>query len=286
LYNVKGRPFEPISMAFTNFNDPGGDPGSQILKIISFANQKGGVGKTTSAVTLADGLARQGRRTLLVDLDPQGHIAFAFGLKKTPGLYRWICQDEPLEKVIVNVRKDLDIIPGDKFTEKVKRQITLSDFRETILADKLASSSYDFVLMDMAPSLDVLHINGLVASDWVIIPTRLDAMAVDGVKEILLTVAEVSERGHPFDGYSILPTFFDRITRETLLQFQEVVRAFGLHVLPPVPQDTRAREAPAYGKTLWEYAPATPAMTGYVAGTVRLGGYIQVLRRLLEVLDV
>jgi chromosome partitioning protein len=256
------------------------------MKIVSFANQKGGVGKTTSAVTLADGLARGGRRTLLVDLDPQGHVAFAFGLDKSPGLYRWICLEEPLHKVTFNVRPGLDILPGDKNTEKVKRQITLSDFRETTLLDRLNAAPYDVVIMDMAPSLDVLHVNGLVASHWVVIPTRLDAMAVDGVKEILLTMGEITQRGHPFQGYGILPTFFDRTTRETLVQFQEVVRAFSDHVLPPVPQDTRAREAAAYGKTVWEYAPHSPVVVGFSNGRSRLGGYQQVLDRLVEVWDV
>lgn len=255
------------------------------MKIISFANQKGGVGKTTSAVTLADGLARRGLRTLLIDLDPQGHVAFAFGLDKSPGLYRWICLEEALQRVAVQVRPHLDIVPGDKNTEKVKRQITLSDFRETTLLDRLQAAPYDFVLMDMAPSLDVLHINGLVASQWVVIPTRLDAMAVDGVKEILLTMGEITQRGHPFEGYGILPTFFDRTTRETLIQFQEVVRTFSEHVLPPVPQDTRAREAAAFGKTVWEYAPRSPVVTGFANGRGRLGGYQQVLERLAEVWD-
>jgi len=256
------------------------------MKIISFANQKGGVGKTTSAVTLADGLARRQHRTLLIDLDPQGHVAFAFGLDKSPGLYRWICLEEPLQKVVTNVRPDLDIIPGDKNTEKVKRQITLSDFRETTLLDRLQGAPYDIVLMDMAPSLDVLHINGLVASQWVVIPTRLDAMAVDGVKEILLTMGEISQRGHPFEGYAILPTFFDRTTRETLVQFQEIVRAFNEHVLPPIPQDTRARESAAYGKTVWEYAPRSPVVSGFPNGRGQMGGYQQVLERLMEVWNV
>lgn len=255
------------------------------MKRIAFANQKGGVGKTTTAVNLADGLARAGRRTLLVDLDPQGHVAVALGLEKNPGLYRWICLDEPLEKVITPARPNLDIISSDKRTEKVKRQITLADFRESILSDLLAGARYDAVLFDMAPSLDVLHINGLVASDWVVIPTRLDALAVDGVKEILLTMGEVAQRGHSFAGYTILPTFFDRTTRETLIQLQEVAKTFGKRVWPPVPQDTRAREAAAYGKTLFEYSPESPAMTGYLTGREHTGGYKQILQRLLEVLD-
>ena len=94
-----------------------------------------------------------------------------------------MCLNEPLEKVVLSARPNLDILPGDKNTEKVKRQITLSDFREAILADSFRKSRYDaVVLLDLAPSLDVLHVNGLVASDWVVIPTRLDALAVDGVR--------------------------------------------------------------------------------------------------------
>ncbi|HSV85461.1 MAG TPA: ParA family protein [Levilinea sp.] len=255
------------------------------MKIIAFANQKGGVGKTTSAVNLADGLARRGLRTLLVDLDPQGHVALSFGLEKSPGIFRLVCLQHRLADIIQPARVNLDILPSDKHTERAKRAITLSDFRETILADTLRSSAYDAILIDLAPSIDVLHINGLVASDRVIIPTRLDALAVDGVKEILLTMGEVAQRGYPFEAYHILPTFFDRTTRETLAQFQELARTFGAAVWPPVPQDTRVREAAAFGQTLQEYAPDTPAMTGYADGRKRIGGYRQVLARLLEVIN-
>lgn len=253
--------------------------------VFAFANQKGGVGKTTTAVTLADGLARMKVNTLLVDLDPQGHLALSFGLDKSCGLYRLVCLDEPLEKVKVNIRPHLDLVPGDKQTEKVKRQITLADFRETILSDILKDASYDAVLLDMAPSLDVLHINGLIAADWVVIPTRLDALAVDGVKEILTTMAEVTRSGHSYRGYSILPTFFDRTTRETLIQFQELAKTFGEHLWPPIPQDTRVRETAAYGKTMWDYAPESAAMEGYPEGRQKLGGYRQVLGRMLEVIN-
>jgi chromosome partitioning protein len=223
-----------------------------------------------------------GNKTLLVDLDPQGHVAFSLGMEKSPGLYRLICLDEHLEKIVVHARPNLDLLCSDKRTEKVKRQITLSDFRESILLDALQASKYDFVLLDMAPSLDVLHINGLVASDWVIIPTRLDAMAVDGVKEILLTMGEVAQRGYSFKGYAILPTFFDRTTRETLTQFQEIARAFGANVWPPVPQDTRVRESSAFGKTLEEYSSSSPAMIGFQDGQRLVGGYRQALQKLLE----
>ncbi len=253
--------------------------------VFAFANQKGGVGKTTTAVTLGDGLARMGKRTLLVDLDPQGHLALSFGLEKSPALFRLVCLDEGLSKVVQHVRPNLDLVAGDKQTEMVKRQIMLSDFRESILLDLLHDADYDAVLLDMAPSLDVLHINGLIASDWVVIPTRLDALAVDGVKEILTTMAEIGRNGHRYRGYSILPTFFERTTRETLLQFEEITRIFGVNVWPPVPQDTRVRETAAYGQTLWEYSPNSPAVGGFLEGRQRLGGYRQVLEKMLEVIN-
>lgn len=256
------------------------------MKIVAFANQKGGVGKTTTAVALAHGLALRGLRTLLVDLDPQGHVAYALGLPKSSALYRWICLEAPLAQAVVTARPRLDILAGDKHTEKVKRHITLADFRESILTDKLQRCGYDMVLLDLAPSLDVLHVNGLAASDWVLVPTRLDALAVDGVKEILLTMGEMTARGHVFMGYSILPTFFERTTRETLAQLKDLAQAFGSRVWPPIPQDTRVRESAAYGQTVWEYSPDSAAVQGYLNGKQRIGGYQQALDRLVEALNV
>lgn len=255
------------------------------MTVITVANQKGGVGKTTTAVTLAHGLAKEEYRVLVVDLDSQGHIAFSLGLDKSPGLYSLVVEEEPLDKVIVNARKGLDIIPGNKRTEAVKRFVTTLDFRERVLINHLDGVDYDVVIMDTAPSLDVLHVAALVASSWVIIPTKLDAMAVDGVNEILHSMGEVARQGHEFSGYSILPTFFDRTTKETAFQLRQVVDTFGDKVWPPVPQDTKAREASAYGKTLWEFTPTSPSMIGYQIKDKRVGGYVDVLKRMMEVVN-
>lgn len=253
--------------------------------IISFANQKGGVAKTTSTVTLGHGLAKAGLKTLIVDLDPQGHVAFALGLDKTPGLFRLVVEDERLDQVVVAARPGLDIVAGDKKSEAVKRYVTTLNFREKVLVNLLENADYDVILLDTAPSLDVLHVAALVASDWVIIPTKLDALAIDGVNEILRSMGEVNRQGHTFAGYSILPTFFDRTTKETATQLRELVNVFGAKVWPPIPQDTRAREAVAFGKTLWEYTPESPSVMGYAGDRGTVGGYTDALKRLQEVID-
>jgi chromosome partitioning protein len=167
------------------------------MTIITIANQKGGVGKTTTAVTMAHGLALCGQRILLVDLDPQGHVAFSLGLPKAPGFYRLIVDEEPIEKVAVPTRENLEIIPGDKHTEKAKRTIIISNFPTETIGRALKGAEYDVVILDLAPSLDVLHVSALMASDWVLIPTKLDAMAIDGVNEVLRSMGEVVERGIP-----------------------------------------------------------------------------------------
>lgn len=258
---------------------------------IAFANQKGGVGKTTTAVTLGHALAIYGLRTLIVDTDPQGHVALSLCLDKAPMLYHWLVNDDPIQRCMVSARPNLWIVPGDKSTEKAKRYITSMDFRENVISSRLESCAelFDVMLIDMAPSLDVLHIAALVACDWMIVPTRLDHLAVDGVNEVLRTFAEISfHHGNSVKGFSIIPTFYDRTTNETGVQLASLYRAYGNKVLPPIPVDTKAREAAAYGKTLYEYAPNSAALIGYNHGSVHgsVGSYNQVIDRMIPLLGI
>ena len=252
--------------------------------IICCANQKGGVGKTTTVITLGHGLAMRGYRVLLVDVDPQGHIAIALGLKKAPGILRLLSYQDPLDTLVQEARPNLWILPSDSTTERAKRDLMSMDYRERVLKTALRDADFDVILIDTAPSYDVLHVSALVASRRLLIPTKLDSLAVDGVNEILRASATLRQYGDAPEAFSVLPTFFDRVTRETMLQLHDLVTHFAAQVWPPIPQDVRAREAPAYGQTLWEYSPGSAAVTGYGNGD-KVGGYASTLDRLEKMLN-
>ncbi len=251
---------------------------------LAILNQKGGVGKTTTAVTLATGLARSGYRVLLVDLDTQGNVADCLGLSHGDDLRRLLSPDLrcPLQQAITPTGVTrLDVIRSDKSTTALKQTLAGVTMREYVLADVLEEAPYDVILLDCAPSADLLHFAALVAADYLLIPTRLDKLAVNGVRDALQTLAALKRISH-CQVAGILPTFYERVTLESHEQLIHLAQTFGKLVLPPIPQDTQCRVASRYGKTLWEYSPQAKALLGYQQGKRRVGGYLQVLERVKE----
>ena len=235
---------------------------------IAILNQKGGVGKTTTAVTLASGLARMKCRVLLIDLDTQGNVADSLGLPHGDDLRRLLSPDLhcPLNQVVTpSGVEDLDVIRSDKSTTALKQTLAGVTLREYILADILASAAYDLIVLDCAPSVDLLHFAALVAADYLLIPTRLDKLAVNGVRDALQTLTAL-KRISQCQVAGILPTFYERVTMESHEQLIHLAQTFGRLVLPPIPQDTQCRVATRYGKTLWDYAPNAKALLGYEQG--------------------
>ena len=252
--------------------------------VIAIANQKGGVAKTTSAIHLASYYASQGTKTLVIDLDAQGHAASALGISKGNGLFRLLVEKRPVPEAITPARPNLDVIANDHTAELVKERVSRANFREFLLASALESAAgYDLVFLDTPPSTDVLHITALVASDYVLIPAIMDFLALDGVGGILQAVRELGmfPNVQPPKLLGILPTLFDRTTNETLENIRRLQQALGSEqILPPIPRDTKVREAASYGKTLWEYAPTSAATIGYANGSKsrnsqgKTGGYL------------
>ena len=254
------------------------------MTIIAIINQKGGVGKTVSAVNVAHGFALRGYRTLLMDLDPQGNVADCLGLPPGNDLYRLLFPDmgQELARVVFpSGRDNLDVVRSDKSTANLKLSIgALTDRpREYILDDVLQSAPYDVIILDCAPSVDILHTLAVVAAHYILVPTRLDQLAVKGVRDMLTTLKSL-ERISTCELGAIIPTFYDRTTNESYLQLKHLAETFREAVWPPVPQDVACRESTRFGKTLWEYAPGTRAVVGYSDKAGRMvGGYTQVVER-------
>ncbi len=258
------------------------------MKIVAVVNQKGGVGKTTSVVNIGHRLALSGRKVLLVDMDPQGNVAESLGMEPASGLYDLLVSGKSLDEVTLSTtRENLYVVPGDSTTALAKQVLATRGFAEFVLQKALRgmggaapASVYDLVLLDMAPSLDILHVAAIVASDYLLIPVKLDHLSLVGVKQVAGTMSEVRQTLHSLGMtlkctlLGVLPTFYERSTtasRENLVALREAFP--GGVVMPVIPQDTKLREAPAAGKTIWEYAPQSRGAVGMPVNGDMLGGY-------------
>jgi len=227
-----------------------------IARILSIANQKGGVGKTTTAVNLAAGFALAERPTLLVDLDPQGNATTGLGVKKSglyPTVYHAILGNEPVEKAIHETAlKYLKLLPSDVDLVGAEIELVSVDQREYRLrvAIESVTKAYDFVIVDCPPSLGLLTINALVAADRVLVPLQCEFYALEGLTQLLQTIRLVRERLNPRLAVAgIVLTMFDGRTSLALQIRDEVHRYFPGEIFNTViPRNVRLSEAPSYGK--------------------------------------
>jgi len=239
------------------------------MSIITIANQKGGVGKTTTAVTLAHGLALNGRETLLVDLDPQGQCASALGLLQESGIFNLLVGGQTLRDVTRTTgRKGLCFIPGDKRTSTAQVVLNYEGFNVGVIHDALAPAlraGVKAVIIDTAPSVGGLQEAALLASDVVIIPSASDYASSEGVLKMVET-AGILRRQHGWGGgvLGILPTFYDDVTKESRATLDDLRETLGADlILDPIHRATILRECWSEGKTIWEKAPESRAAKEY-----------------------
>ncbi|HUT66646.1 MAG TPA: AAA family ATPase [Spirochaetota bacterium] len=240
-------------------------------RAIIVANQKGGVGKTTTVVNLSAYMAEDGKRTLVVDLDSQGNSCSGLGVKKNgeqKGLYEALVGLVDVEEIIYPTAVDnLFIIPSNINLSGAQVELvsmTEREFRLKKVIDRV-KDSYDFILIDAPPSLGLLTINGLVASDSVIIPIQCEYYALEGLSQLLKTINLVRKRlNAALQLEGVLLTMYDTRTNLSKQVMEEIIAYFKNRVYKTViPRNVKLAEAPSYGKPISSYDPKSIGALSY-----------------------
>jgi len=203
---------------------------------------------------------------LLVDTDSQGNVGVSLGVKAEKTLYHVLVMGVRAGDAAVRVRPNLDLIVSNETLAAAELFLAGKQNRDRVLRERLASAfdDYDVILLDCSPSLSLMNQNALVVADGIVVPVACDFLSLVGVRQVIKTVKNVNQLlHHPVQIQGVLPTFFDaraRICRDAVDALKE---HFGDRVLPPIRQATRLKEAPAQGKTIFEYAPESNAAEDY-----------------------
>ncbi len=245
-----------------------------MTRIITVANQKGGVGKTTSTVNIAAAIAQAGREVLVIDLDPQGNASTALGAEHregTPSIYEVLTGELSLNDVLQpcpdlpklwTAPATIDLAGAEiELVAQVAREYRLQRAIEAGLAQR----SFDYVILDCPPSLGLLTLNGLVAAKEVLLPIQCEYYALEGLSQLLRTIDMVrTHLNPPLTVGAILLTMYDGRTRLASQVASEVRTHFGEQVLDTViPRSVRVSEAPSYSQTVLTYEPTSPGAIAY-----------------------
>jgi chromosome partitioning protein len=240
------------------------------MRKIAISLSKGGVGKTTTAVNLGAALALQGQRVLLVDTDTQGQCASMLGAKPEHGLASVASHEIPLEKALIQARYNLWLLSGGRALAGLKRLIDRKDFGgEQTLSEALSDEAlgqvgpFDFLLLDTSPGWDALTVNALFCVDEVLSPVSLEALTLQGLLEFSQSLAAIGKYKPRLGLRFIVPTFLDRRVSKSG-EIHELLRGHYPSLLcDPIRYNVRLSEAPGYGQTIFEYAPASSGAQDY-----------------------
>lgn len=251
---------------FPLFEQATAEPEKPKTRRIGVTLSKGGVGKTTTAVSLAAGLALAGYKVLLVDTDTQGQAAYVLGMKPKAGLTELVTGELPPEETIVQARENLWLLAGGRSLAGIKRLIDRKDFGgELTLVEALEpiEKDYDYVIVDTSPGWDPLTVNVLFYVYELITPVSLEVMTLQGLVEFLKSLSSIQKYRADVTLNYILPTFLDKRIKNPDAILDKLKDLYGEYVCTPIRYNVRLSESPAYGKTIFEYAPGSHGSQDY-----------------------
>ena len=242
-----------------------------VAKIVAIANQKGGVGKTTTAVNLSSCVAALGKRVLIVDLDPQGNTTTGYGIPKRSvekGTYEILIGEARASEAIRKTEYRTDVIGSNTRLAGASLEMIDLPARESRLRKALAEvqKDYDFIFIDCPPSLDLLTLNGLSACDSVLIPVQCEYYALEGLSELISTLKTIRKKYNPYlDIEGVVFTMFSLRYNLTVQVVEQVQKYFGSKVYKStIPRSIRISEAPSYGQPINFYEPKGKGSEAYM----------------------
>lgn len=253
-------------------NDHLGNEGADMGKIFTVANQKGGVAKTTTAINLGACLATQGKKVLVVDVDPQGNATSGLGISKLSAghcIYDCLINDVPIRSLVVSTQiEDLSVVPATIQLAGAEVELVSEVSRETKLKKALqeVKDEYDFIIIDCPPSLGLLTLNAMTAADKILIPIQCEYYALEGLSQLMNTVSLVKKHLNPqLEIEGVVLTMFDARTNLSIQVVDEVKAYFKDKVFHSIiPRNVRLSEAPSYGLPINLYDPKSKGAEQYL----------------------